>query len=145
MLLPRPDRLTRVGMLATSLIFGLVSHLAVAGEDLPQTPVEIQDSWSSIFYCQEIYQEPDVKGRVYAGDLQSCEKADQLIRWSISHRYSPRDREILEQNARNKSVAIRYNTRSVQEAIMACRQQCRHYSTLFDQKVASGEIPRAEK
>jgi len=118
----------------------LASQPVMAGGELPETQVEIQDSWSSIFYCQAIYQEPDVKGRIYAGDLQSCEKADSLVRWVISQRYSPREQEILEQIARNKSNAIRYNTRSVQEAIMACRQQCRQYSTIFDQKVESGEL-----
>lgn len=119
----------------------LVSLSAHAGDELPGTPAEIQDVWSSVFYCQEIYQEPEVKDRIYTGDLESCEKSDQLMRWLVSRRYSAKDRQLLEQNARSKSRAIRYNTRSVQEAITACRQQCRQYSSIFDQRVESGEIP----
>ena len=111
-----------------------------AMEDIPQSPAEVQDTWGSVFYCQEIYGEPRVKGRVYPGDLQACEKSDALIRWSISSRYSPEDRQVLEQNARNKAAAIRYNTRSVEEAVQACRQQCRELATLFDLKVKSGEL-----
>ena len=121
----------------------LLFQPANAGDKLPETPSEIQDAWSSVLYCQTIYQEPDVKDRIYAGDLQSCEKADSLIRWLISRDFSPRDRHTLEQNARNKSGAIRYNTRSVQDAIMACRQQCRHYAAIFDRKAESGELGQA--
>jgi len=140
MLIRKCSLLDLAGILILSLVIGLVSSHAYAGGEMPESPDEIQDSWSSIFYCQEIYQEQNVKGRIYPGDLQSCEKSDRLIRWLISTRYSPRDRQVLEQNARNKSGAILYNTRSVQEAIMACRQQCRQFSASYDQKVASGEI-----
>lgn len=123
-----------------SLILVLFSTPACPGDNLPVTPAEILDSWSSILYCQRIYQEPEVKGRVYQGDILSCENSDKLIRWVISNRYSLQNRQVLEQNAVNKSAAIRYNTRSVQEAIMACRQQCREFSGIYEQKVAAGEI-----
>lgn len=126
--------------LVMSLVLVLFSTPACPGDDLPATPTEIQDSWSSILYCQRIYQEPELEGRVYQGDILSCEKSDKLIRWIISNRYSPQNRQVLEQNAVNKSAAIRYNTRSVQEAVMACRQQCREFSGIYDQKVAAGEI-----
>ena len=118
----------------------LLSLPLAAMENIPQSQAEVQDTWGSVFYCQEIYGEPRVKGRVYPGDLQACEKSDALIRWSISSRYSPEDRQVLEQNARNKAAAIRYNTRSVEEAVQACRQQCREMATLFDLKVESGEL-----
>jgi hypothetical protein len=135
---------TRFLSLSLGLGFCLYSSPVITGDELPETPAEIQDSWSSIFYCQDIYQEPEVKGRVYPGDLQSCDKADKLIRWSISSLYSPQNRQILEQNARNKSGAIRYNTRSLHEAVTACRQQCRQFSSIYDQKVESGEISQAD-
>ena len=134
----RNSCLLTIALSALTLI--LLCQAANAGDELPKTPTEIQDAWSSILYCQAIYQEPDVKSRIYAGDLESCEKSDALIRWSISRQYSPQDRQILERNARNKSTAIRYNTRNVQEAIMACRQQCRQYSAIYDRNVESGVL-----
>ena len=132
--------LDKAPVLVMSLALVLFTASASPGNDLPANPAEIQDNWSSILYCQKIYQEPEVKGRVYQGDILSCENADQLIRWMISSRYSSHNRQVLEQNAIGKSAAIRFNTRNVQEAIMACRQQCREFSTIYEQKVAAGEI-----
>jgi hypothetical protein len=137
--------LYRTARLKFSLLaFCLMSLPLEAMEGIPENPEEVQDTWGSVFYCQEIYGESSVKGRVYPGDLQACEKSDALIRWSISSRYSLKDRQVLEQNARNKATAIRYNTASVQEAVQACRQQCRGLASLFDQRVKSGELKEPE-
>lgn len=107
------------------LLGAAYANHASAQETLPETMADFQDTWSSVFYCRKIYQDAAVRNRVYAGDLQACENADALIRGMAESRFSTQDRQIVEKNAVNKSNAIRYNTPSVQEAVAACRQQCR--------------------
>jgi hypothetical protein len=99
------------------LLSGLLS--SAMAQEIPTNPADIQNVWGSVLYCQNIYSEPGVSGRVYPGDLQDCEKADALLRWSVSQQYGPGDKETLERFANKKAGVIRYNTRDVQQAVGA--------------------------
>jgi hypothetical protein len=68
----------RLFVLAAAILIPLTSSFATT---LPSTTTELVDTWGSVLYCQGIYKEPDVRGRIYAGDLQACDKSDRLLRW----------------------------------------------------------------
>jgi hypothetical protein len=119
---------------------GLILLSPLSAQGPPLTQRDVEDTWSSVFYCQNLYREPEIKMRIYENDTQACRKSDSLVRWVISTRWSPADREILERNSMGKAGAIRYNTRSPQEAVTACRNRCRQLASIYDGKVASGEI-----
>ena len=106
----------------------------------PSTSSRSSTTWSSVFYCQNLYREPEIKPRIYENDTLACRKSEGLVRWVISTRWSRADQQILERNSMSKAGAIRYNTRSPQEAVTACRNRCRQLASIFDGKVASGEI-----
>jgi hypothetical protein len=114
---------THINRLLFCLLFGFPCAYLWAGSVLPETPEEIRDTWGSVLYCQEIYKEPSVHGRIYPADTQACKQADQLMR-GIIRKYGPNDQQVLETEALKKSKIIRYNTRDVQEAVRACREQC---------------------
>ena len=109
------------------LLFGFVliftGSSVWASLELPEGPEEIRDTWGSVLYCQEIYREPSVHGRIYPADTEACRQADLLMR-DIIRKYGPNDQQTLEMEALKKSRIIRYNTRDVQEAVRACREQC---------------------
>ncbi len=127
----------RLFVLAAAILIPLTSSFATT---LPSTTTELVDTWGSVLYCQGIYKEPDVRGRIYAGDLQACDKSDRLLRWLAEANYSQSERKMLEQGTSRRAAAIRYNTRSVQDAVTACRQLCRGLSGLYDKMAENGEI-----
>jgi hypothetical protein len=123
------------------LILMLLSSIESAySQEIPTAPVEIQDTWGSILYCQALYEEPQIKGRVYPGDHEDCRNADALMRWSISRGFGLADQAALEKAAKAKSRVIRHNTRDTQAAVQACREQCRVFARMYEEKTASGEI-----
>ena len=57
-------------------------------------------------------------------------KAYDLMVYRVRASYTPREGQEIAQNAARRAAAIRHNTRSVQEAIAACRHQCRAFSEI---------------
>jgi hypothetical protein len=99
-----------------------------AANSLPESQTEMIDIWASILYCRAIYEEPNIKNRVYEGDRQSCNQADRALDSHAQNKYSETDAQTLLKHAQHKSAVIRYNTRSVQQAVAACRELCRSYN-----------------
>ena len=98
-----------------------------AANPLPDTESELIDIWGAVFYCQAIYEEPDVRNRIYEGDRTSCNKAHRALGLHALDRYPDEEVRTLYEHAQHKAAVIRYNTRSVQEAVSACRELCSSY------------------
>ena len=123
--------------LSLSFMAGVAEVLAA---DLPLfSRMDIVDTWGSVLYCQSIYQEPDIKGRIYSGDLQACDESHSLMVDMVNRDYPPRERQEIARDAMKKASAIRYNTRSAQDAVGACRQQCRKLAAMRDEKAKTVE------
>lgn len=107
----------------------LTSAPAAVAEKLPLfSRTDLVDTWGSLIYCQGIYEEPDVRGRVYQGDLQACSESGQRIKGLVNRDYSPAQARQIALDSARKAAAIRHNTRSIQDAVAACRKQCRTLS-----------------
>ena len=118
--------------LSLSFIAGMAEVFAAEPPLFSRT--DIVDTWGSVLYCQSIYQEPDIKGRIYPGDLQACDESHRLMVDLVNRDYPPRERQEIAGDAMKKASAIRYNTRSAQDAVGACRQQCRKLAAMRDEK-----------
>jgi len=116
-----------------ALVVGVGFASAAASEAEVITKPELIDDWGSVIYCQAIYEEPDVRGRIYPGDHEACGRAYDLMVYRVKSSYTPREGQEIAQNAARRATAIRHNTRSVQEAIAACRHQCRAFSEKLDE------------
>lgn len=109
------------------------SSLAGAAEEPPPfSRTELVDTWGSILYCLAVYEEPGVEGRIYQGDLRSCETAGQVVAGIARRDYSEPEVQQIALEAGRKASIIRYNTRSIQDAVFACRQQCRNLAAFSD-------------
>lgn len=122
------------------LIPAASTAMAASTDKLPATATELIDTWASVKYCQGIYQEPAVRGRIYEGDLLDCDKSDRLLHWISRSRAAAVDQELLAAGAARKAAAFRHNTLSVQHAVTACREQCRALAAMYDEKIRKGEI-----
>jgi len=85
----------------------------------------IRDTWASVIYCQQLYANPQLTVSIYPGDRRSCELADEQMQRIVAESFSASDQLIIENNARAKARAIRSSTPNNNQAVMACRQQCR--------------------
>jgi hypothetical protein len=116
--------------------------LALAGSawaaERPASTAQLIDMWGSVKYCRAIYAEPQLRSRVYAGDHASCEKAEGILRDLMTSDYPVGDWQHISLAAEQKAAAIRYNTRSVNEAVTACRQQCRAIENLPEERENTG-------
>jgi hypothetical protein len=113
----------------------IASTVEVFATELPFfSRMDIVDTWGSVLYCQSIYQEPDIRGRVYPGDLQACDDSHRLMVDMVKRDYSSQERQEIARDAMKKASAIRHNTRSAQDAVGACRQQCRKLSAMHDEQ-----------
>ncbi|MFC1740156.1 hypothetical protein ACFL0N_01595 [Pseudomonadota bacterium] len=99
-----------------------------AASPLPDSDSELIDIWGSVLYCGAIYEEPDISGRIYEGDRQSCTEARKKVATHVQSSRSLADTRAIFEDASRKAQVIRYNTRSVQEAVTACRELCRIYN-----------------
>ncbi len=99
-----------------------------AGNPLPGTESELIDIWGSVLYCRAIYDEPDISSRIYAGDRESCSVAHRSLGMHALDTWPEEDVRTLFGHAEHKAAVIRHNTRSVQEAVAACRELCRAYN-----------------
>jgi hypothetical protein len=102
---------------------------SVSTQSIPVGKQEIVDSWAAIMYCQDLYSRPQVSSRVYPGDLISCDAAYSVLQESTEKHHSSNDQLLIENAARRKARAIRSSARDNQSAVMACRQQCRSFSS----------------
>lgn len=119
-------------ILSFSCIAGTVDVFAT---ELPLfSRMDIVDTWGSVLYCQSIYQEPDIRGRIYPGDLQACDDSHRLMVDMVNRDYPSQERQEIARDAMQKASAIRHNTRSAQDAVGACRQQCRKLSAMRDEQ-----------
>jgi hypothetical protein len=99
-----------------------------AGNTLPDTQSEMIDVWGSVLYCQTIYEEPEISERIYRGDRESCNEAHRSMGMHALESWPEEEVRTVFEHAQHKSAVIRYNTRSVQEAVAACRELCRAYN-----------------
>ena len=106
----------------------LVCAPLCASNELPSSKSELVDIWGSVLYCRAIYEEPNISGRIYDGDRQSCNEANRRIAAHAQRSYSQTDTRAVFEHAKHKAAVIRYNTRSVPEAVTACRELCRSYN-----------------
>lgn len=117
-----------------------VEDQVISNQAIPVGKQEIVDSWAAIMYCQDLYTRPQITSRVYPGDLTSCEVAYSVLQGSAEKHYSSNDQLLIENEARRKARAIRSGARDNQGAVMACRQQCRSFSSLAGE-TKSGDNP----
>ena len=112
------------------LLLVILGALAAPGLQA-QDPVVLEsredlvDAWSALMYCQSALREPEVSGRVYPGDLERCDQAGQVLVDRLKPNYEQKELAVMRQEAANKARAAAANTRDLQEAVTACRQQCR--------------------
>ena len=110
------------------LVLALLPAVLHAVNTLPESESEAIDVWGSVLYCQAIYDEPGVSDRIYEGDRNSCNEAHRSLGMHVLDTFPEEDAQTLFEHARHKASVIRYNTRSVQEAVAACRELCRSYN-----------------
>jgi hypothetical protein len=114
-------------LLRPAAFLALVVSCPAASETHAMERSQLVDAWSAVIYCRNIYEEPDIRGRIYPGDRNSCEAAHaNLGRMALSGR-PPEEAQAIAAEAGQKARVIRYNTRSAQDAVPACRQQCREF------------------
>jgi hypothetical protein len=94
-------------------------------QDMSARREGIRDTWASVIYCQQLYANPQLTVSIYPGDLRSCELADEQMQKMVAESFTASDRLIIENSARAKARAIRSSTPNNNQAVMACRQQCR--------------------
>ena len=99
-----------------------------AGNTLPDTQSELIDIWGSVLYCRAIYDEPEISERIYGGDRESCNEAHRSLGMHALDSWPEEDAQAIFGHAEHKAAVIRYNTRSVQQAVAACRELCRAYN-----------------
>lgn len=99
-----------------------------AANTLPETDSELIDIWGSVLYCRAIYEEPDISGRIYQGDRDACNEAHRSLGMHALEAWPDEEVRTLYDHAQHKAAVIRYNTRSLQEAVGACRELCRAYN-----------------
>jgi hypothetical protein len=99
-----------------------------AASTLPDSQSELVDVWGSVLYCRAIYDEPAIRDRIYEGDRESCNEAHRTIGMHALDSWPEEDTRAVFEHAQHKAAVIRYNTRSVQEAVAACRELCRAYN-----------------
>jgi hypothetical protein len=109
------------------LLLALFYSPASAENQPPSSPAELVDIWGSVLYCRAIYEEPNISQRIYDGDRQSCAVAHRALGSHTLNSYPETQARDLFDQAQRKASIIRYNTRSVQEAVAACRELCRPY------------------
>lgn len=98
-----------------------------ADNALPDTQSELIDIWGSVLYCRAIYDEPEISERIYQGDRTSCDDAHRSLGMHALDSWPDEEVQAIFGHAQHKSAVIRYNTRSIQEAVSACRELCRAY------------------
>lgn len=101
--------------------------LSLADPPSPLSRSELVDAWGSILYCQAIYEEPAVRARVYRGDRNHCDSAQAVLAGMAENIGNAAQSERIAREAARKAAAIRYNTPSLDDAVTACRQQCRNF------------------
>jgi hypothetical protein len=114
--------------LVSFLLLTLASVPVAADISLPESKSELIEVWSSVLYCRSIYEEPDIRGRIYDGDRNSCNEANRSMASHTQSNHPEAEARTVFESAQKKAAVIRYNTRSVQEAVTACRELCRSYS-----------------
>lgn len=112
--------------LLVSLMLG--GNALSAANSLPESDPELIDIWGSVLYCGAIYDEPAIRDRIYQGDRQSCAQASEKLAMHAQQSRSLEETRTIFDHASHKAAVIRYNTRSVQEAVAACRELCRSYN-----------------
>lgn len=114
----------RAALLVTAFAFTPV----YAGNTLPDNQSELVDVWGSVLYCRAIYEEPAISERIYEGDRESCNEAHRSMGMHALESWPEEEVQTVFEQAQHKSAVIRYNTRSVQAAVAACRELCRAYN-----------------
>jgi len=99
-----------------------------AANTMPETESELADVWGSVLYCRAIYDEPAIRNRIYQGDRDSCNNAHRMLGMHALETFSDDSSQAIFGQAQRKAAVIRYNTRSVQEAVGACRELCQGYN-----------------
>jgi len=99
-----------------------------ASNTLPGSESDLVDVWGSVLYCKAIYDEPNISGRIYEGDRESCNEAHRKLGMHTLESFAEEESRTIFEQAQRKAAVIRYNTRSVQEAVAACRELCRAYN-----------------
>lgn len=112
----------------TLLLIALAALPVNAGNPLPGNQSELIDIWGSVLYCRAIYEEPDISGRIYEGDRDSCNEAHRSLGMHALDSWPEEEVQTVFEHAQHKSAVILYNTRSTQEAVAACRELCRAYN-----------------
>lgn len=110
------------------LLMALAISNVYAGNTLPRSQSELIDVWGSVLYCRAIYEESDISGRIYEGDRESCNEAHRSLGMHALDLWPEEEVQTVFEHAQHKSAVIRYNTRSTQEAVAACRELCRAYN-----------------
>jgi hypothetical protein len=115
-----------------SLFLGLYCSPVVA-QDLDQLDwTTTKDKWGQLLFCQRIYTLPEVRGRLYRFDLESCDKAGKLVDHVIS-RYSPQQQAQLKGQAEQHSFRLGENTSEPYLSVPACREYCSRLAEIQDQ------------
>lgn len=110
------------------LLMALAISPVNAGNPPPDSQSDLIDIWGSVLYCRAIYEEPDIRGRIYEGDRESCNEAHRSLGMHALDSWPEEEVQTVFEHAQHKSAVIRYNTRSTQEAVAACRELCRTYN-----------------
>ena len=122
--MPDPNRIQRGAASLTAIaMLVLAPGQLPADSDGELSRSELVDAWASILYCQSIYEEPSVRGRVYKGDRDDCNAAQEHLSATAEDRGPGAEIEHIARDAAQKAAAIRYNTLSLDDAVTACRRQ----------------------
>jgi hypothetical protein len=122
--------INRTLCLLSLMLVGVCLPLMTAGAAEPSmTETQIRENWGRVMYCQRAYKVPDNKQRVYEYDLQQCDTANTRMQEQASLHGEDRVK-VIHELAKQRAMAIGYNTISATSVIGACRESC--------QKLAGG-------
>jgi hypothetical protein len=103
-------------------------------QDVDQLDVtQTIEKWGQLVFCQRIYKSPSVKPRLYDFDIESCDKAGQLVTDVIA-KYSAQDQNKIKTLAEQHAIRLSYNTSDPYQAVPACREYCSKVAEIQDKR-----------
>ena len=128
MQLPKSPHRTLFAMLLV-----LFSSPLIAQDNDPLDWTETKDQWGQVMFCQLIYKMPEVRPRLYSFDIESCDKAGQLMTDVVS-RYSKQDQVQIKAQAERHAYRLGHNTSEPYHSVPACRDFCGELATIQDKR-----------
>jgi hypothetical protein len=85
--------------------------------------IETREQWGQLIFCQRIYKLPEVKSRLYDFDVESCNRANQMLVDRVS-KYSSKGQVELKNQAERHAALLSLNTSEPYLSVPACREIC---------------------